>query len=304
MFSSLLNLLKLALRDFTRNIWLSVTTVIIFTLTLVSVQVLIAVNIAGNVAIRELESRVDVRVQFKPNVSETDADAVRLRFQQRPEVAAIEHHSRADVLAEFREAHGDDTDVLAALEELGENPFGPELRIQLRSTSDFAVIREALQAPDIAELVADTSAADRGRLIEQIRIVSSRLRFAGIIFSALLLVVTLLIIMNAMRIATYARRDEVGIMKLVGAANSFVRLPFLVVGIMATALATILAWAITLPAIHALEPTVVALLGARGVDVTRFFIYHGWVIAAAEFIGLSAVTVVVSALALRRYLRV
>lgn len=304
MFSSLSRVLSYAVKDFGRNIWLSVTTTLILALTLVSVQVLLVVNVVGRVALAELESRVDLRVQFLPTVSETDVDAVRIRVQQRPEVAGVEHRSRGQVLEEFQTANRGNAEILEALAELGENPFGSELRIRVRRPEDLSAVARFFEDPAFAGNVTETSASDRIVLTERLTALTAKLRLAGLALSTLSFVVTLLIIINAMRIATYARREEVGIMKLVGATNWFVRTPFLVMGVFASAIAALFVQAITLPALRALEPTFVGFLGVRGVDVASFFRNHFWTIAGAEFLGLALLTVCISAIAIRRYLRV
>ncbi|MBI2483065.1 hypothetical protein HYV74_02695 [Candidatus Uhrbacteria bacterium] len=304
MLTTPLRLLKFALQDFGRNIWLTTTTVVILTLTLLSVHVLLAVNVAGQIALHALESRVDLRVQFRSSIAESEVDATRIDLEQREEVASVEHRSRAQVLAEFRELHRGNADVLAALDELGENPFGPELRMQLRRPEDFPALARLFEEPAFAGRVAATSASDGRVLVERLTVVTDRVRLVGMVMSALSFAVTLLIIINAMRIATYARREEVGIMKLVGATNWFVRTPFLIMGVLASALATGLAYGITTLVLRVIAPTLRELLGPRGVDMVLFFRDHAGVIVGAEILSLSLLTVFISALALRRYLRV
>lgn len=304
MFASFSRVLKYAVKDFVRNIWLSATTILILTLTLVSVQVLLAVNVAGRIALDELESRVDLRIQFRPAVAEAEVDAVRVQLLQRPEVAGVEQFARAQVLEEFEAAHRGSPEILEALSELGENPFGPELRVRVRRPEDLPAVARITDEPTLKDRVAETSAVERAALVERLTALTSRLRLAGIALSGLSFLVTLLIIINAMRIATYARREEVGIMKLVGATNWFVRTPFLIMGVLASAIAVVLVQAITFPALSAFQPTVVEFLGSRGVDIATFFLDHGWTIALAEFLGLSILTVIVSTIAIRRYLRV
>lgn len=304
MFASFGRSLKFGGQDFIRNIWLSATTVLILTLTLVSVQALLAVNIAGRIALDELESRVDLRIQFRPVVSEAEVDAVRVQLLQRPEVAGVEQFARAQVLEEFEAAHRGNPEILDALSELGENPFGPELRVRVRRPEDLPAVARITDEPTLKERVAETSAVERAALVERLTTLTSKLRLAGLALSGLSFIVTLLIIINAMRIATYARREEVGIMKLVGATNWFVRTPFLIMGVLASAIATGLVQAVTFPALSALQPTAVEFLGSRGVDIATFFLDHGWTIALAEFLGLSLLTVIVSTIAIRRYLRV
>jgi cell division transport system permease protein len=304
MFASLTRLIRFALQDFVRNLWLSSTTVVILTLTLASVQVLVGVNLLGRLAIAELESRVDLRVQFRPAVAEADVDGVRVQLQARPEITGIEQRSRAQVLEDFQQAHRGNSDVTEALTELGENPFGPELRIHLRRPDDFPVVTKLLAAPNLAERIVETSASDRAELTAQLTALTGRLRLSGLILSGLFCGITLLIIVNAMRIATYTRREEAAIMRLVGAPNWFIRTPFLIMGILASAIATLLTQLLTIPAFRALTPTLVALVGPRGVDVAGFFEHHWLAIAAGELLGLSLLTVIVSAFAIRRYLRV
>ncbi|MDO8463478.1 MAG: permease-like cell division protein FtsX [bacterium] len=304
MFISFLRLLKYALVDFARNIWLSMTTVVMLTLTLISVQVLLGMNVAGRIALDELGARVDLRIQFRPTVAEDEVDAIRTQLLAREEVLGITHISRAQVFEEFTATHRGNDDILEAIAELGENPFGPELRIQARTPEDFPILAALLDDPQLSERIIETGAGDRALLVERLNALTAKLRYAGLAMSGLSFLVTLLIIINAMRVITYVRRDEVGIMKLVGATNWFVRTPFLIMGVLAAAIATVITQLLTFPALQLAEPTLRQFLGARGIDIATFFHYHLWEIAAAEFLGLALLTTTISAIAIRRYLRV
>ena len=304
MFTAIGRLLKFALQDFVRNVWLSATTVIMLALTLVSAQVILLVHVASATAIASLERRVDLRIQFRGTVSEADADAVRSSLAQRPEVTNVEQHSSQQVLDEFLAKHHDDAEITDAVAEVGGNPFGPELRATLRRTEDFPAVVKLLEDPAVASRIATTDARDHAAVTAQLSALTGRLRVAGAIAGGLFLAITILIIMQAMRIVTYSRRDEAGIMRLVGAPNWFVRTPFLVFGVLAAACATALVQVGTFITLHFVSGPLQDLMGPSAMDISAFFWQHGFAIASIEFLTVALLTIIASAIAIRKYLRV
>lgn len=296
--------LVFALQDFTRNLWLSATTVVMLTLTVLSAHVLIATHVAARSALTSLERRADLRIQFRGTVGEADADAVRARLAERPEVASVAQRSRQEVLDAFLQSHRGDQDIADAIAEVGGNPFGPELRVTLRRPEDFPAIVTILDEPTLRERVAATDAADHAALTAQLTALTRRLRTIGFTVTGLALLVTVLIVVQAMRIVTYSRRTEASIMRLVGASNWFVRTPFLVFGALASVAATALATAVTLGALPIVTPSLQSVLGVAALDINVFFRDHGIAIALAEIAALGLVTIGTSAFAIRRYLRV
>ncbi|HLT96331.1 MAG TPA: permease-like cell division protein FtsX [Acidimicrobiia bacterium] len=126
---------------------------------------------------------------------------------------------------EFLEIFGDDPDMVDALENPAALPTS--IRIELADIDLYQSVEFRLQQQP--QLVQSISSA--AQEIEQISAVSNVLNFLGIGLSIVLGASAVILIANTIRLAIYARRDEVSIMKLVGASNWFIRIPFLLEGL-------------------------------------------------------------------------
>jgi len=154
-----------------------------------------------------------------------DIDALQLDIQGWEQVEGIEYFSKAEALDEFRELFVDQQSLIDVVEE-DPSILPASLRIRPAAAADYSVITDRLVViPGIREV----SAADEA--IDALVARSDRLRTFSVWIVVVLGASAVVLIANTIRIAIFARRDEIGIMKLVGAGNWFVRIPFFLEGI-------------------------------------------------------------------------
>lgn len=171
-----------------------------------------------------VEQKVEVVADLRDGTTLADAEALRERVAEMAEVAAVVYVSRDEALTRFREylvAQGEE-DLTAYL---GENPLRASLEVRLRDPRDFGPVIERLRADPAVE-----TARDIGTLVERVVTVTDVLRTVGVVVLAVVAVIVLFIIVNTIRLAVVARADEIEIMRLVGASDSFIRWPFVFEG--------------------------------------------------------------------------
>lgn len=303
MIAASLRVIRFAMQDMARNAWLTVATVSVLVLTLITVNVLVTVNVLGNLAIRELQSRVDVSVHFKPEVEDSRVQTVKISLLSLPEVKDVQYVSPAESLAKFSEANKADPRVVESLGEVGANPFGATLVIKARELKDFPKIMAALDQPSFTDLIEDKDFADRQGIIDKLGAVSRRLQLAGLGLSLLFGFITMLIVWNTVRMSIYTRRDELGIMRLVGASDGFIRAPFYVQTVIWGVIALGLCVAVMLPALHFAEPLLSRFFGTP-IDLLGFYFTNGLRLIGAELAGVIIVSIVTTKMATARYLKV
>ena len=295
--------MRFALQDMFRNGWLTVATVSVLVLTLLSVNLLVAVNVLGEVAVSQLKSRVDISVHFKPEVEDSRVQTVKIALLSLPEVRDVRHLTSAEALADFSEANSSDPRVMEALGEVGENPFGAILVIKARDLDGYPKIMELLSGPAFSELIEDKDFVDRQAIIERLDHVSNRIQLAGLFISLIFGFITILIVWNTIRMSIFTRRSEIGIMRLVGASNWFIRSPFYFQALAWSVIALTVTLGLFYPALDLVEPFLSSFFGAS-VDLAGFYRANAVRIIGIELSGVILLSLFTTKMATSRHLKV
>lgn len=291
---------------FWRNAFVSLAAIFVMTVALFVIGSIPMVDQLLGASLEQIESKVDINVYFTVEAPEADIEALRSRLEALPEVAAVAYTSRDEALAAFRERHSGDELTIQALEELGDNPLGASLSIRANNTSDYESIarfleeqraQESPQAPviDRVNFVKNKDAIDR--LTHIISVVER----ASLITMAVLIVAAVVITFNTIRLAIYTMREEIAVMRLVGASNTFIRGPFMLQGILYGLTAGLVALLILYPLLLWLGPGTATFFQFNIFDyfVTNFG--RIFLIIVGSGVGLGFLS---SGLAISRYLRV
>lgn len=239
--STLMNakrIVRYGLIGFFRNGFVSLAAIVIMTITLFVVTGLLVGGAALSATLTQLTDKVDVNVYFLTTATEEQVLEVRTQLETLPEVAQVSYVSREEALERFRERHKNDQLTIQALEELAENPLGASLAIQAKETNQYESIAKFLEAsPALTgtgslRIIEKVNFAQNRSAIERLTSIietSKKLGFAVALFLAL---ASLLIAFNTIRLAIYTARDEIAVMRLVGASPWYVRGPFVISGIL------------------------------------------------------------------------
>ncbi len=195
---------------------------------------LLVVNI--NSLITDLESENEVVAFIDENLTEEEARAIETLIEAVPNVASAEFMSRAEAMENFREDYDE-----SLFDSLDESVFRHRYIIHL---TDISLMEQTETLIEAVDGVADVNAhLDYAQGFITVRNIVSLVSLALII---ILLVVSFFIMSNTIKLATFTRREEIAIMRMVGASNSFIRCPFiiegLVLGILGGLLAFIIEW--------------------------------------------------------------
>ncbi len=292
------------MQGFARNIWLSIVTIIILVLTLLSVTTAAGVNVLADQAISSVQEKVDVSVYFKPDVQEKDVLNVQNRLESMGQVKDVNYTSAAQALENFKTKHANDPIILDSINQLDTNPLGATLVVKAQSITDYPAIMSILDSQEYSALIQDKNYDDNQIVIERLDNLSSRVQRIGYIISGVFIIIAILIIFNTIRINIYTHREEIGIMKLVGASNWFVRAPFLVESLMYGLLAVVVSLAILYPLLSVIGPQVNNFFEGYNLNFSQYFSTQFWQIVGWQVLFATALSVVSSLIAIGRYLRV
>ena len=302
--TTFLRIFKFAGQNFRRNIWLSLATTSIMVLTLISVNLLFFLNIVGRNAIKIVEDRIDVIIYFKPDISDDIVLSARTFLLDHKGVADVQFVGRDLALQRFRERHKDDPAILASLEEVGDNPLGASLVLKANDPTQYDAILSSLDNPIYSGAILEKSFEDHRTLIEKLVAVTRKVERSALMLSLTFVMIVMLIVVNSVRVAIYTRREEIGIMKLVGASNWFVRAPFLIESIFCGAIAAIVTLGMVIPAASAVQPYLVKFFGAGAMDIVGYLRAHAVLVFGGQFLGAILLPMGISGLAVGRYLKV
>lgn len=170
------------------------------------------------------EQKVEVVGYLHANAQTSQIEALRSQLSGMPEVASVTYVDRAAALERFR------TSMAAQGREdltryLDSNPLYASLEVRLVDPGDVRVVGDALRADPIIRNVINIE-----DLVERVLTVTNLLRTAGTVVLVIVAVIVLFIIVNTIRLAVFARAEEIEIMRLVGASDAFIRWPFVFEG--------------------------------------------------------------------------
>lgn len=299
--------LRFALQNFQRNLWLSIVTIIIVTVAVFSVSLVSALNVLGHRALATVEQRVDVTLELVADASDADIAAFVQRLEEQPLVASVTFMSKTDALAAFTKNHENDPNIQNLLSELTENPLPASITLKAKRIADYDNILAFVDLDENAKFVADSKRdfKDSQLVIQKLTTLTDRVRDIGLLVSSVFAFLSLIVVFNTIRIAIYTHREEIGIMRLVGASNAFIRAPFIIESVLYSTIGAgiaitvlVLLWQSAAPSLHSF------FFKDTTVNLGSVLQENFWTIAGWQFLGAVFLSTLSAFIATRRYLKV
>jgi len=298
--------LRWSFASFWRNGFVSLAAVAVMTVTLFVIGSLIFTGVLLRTSIDALKDKVDVNVYFVTSAPEEEILSLKKSLEALPEVAKVEYVSREQALVDFKERHQDDQLTLQSLNELGDNPLGAALNIKAADATNYERIAKFLDQG--GRLIGDgkTSIIDKVNYyqnkiaIDKLIRVTSSAQTLGLFVILFFAAVSILITYNTIRLTIFISKDEVSVMRLMGASGRYISARFLLqaalYGIAAATIALITFYPIT----YWLGPKTADFF--FGVNVFRYYLDNFPQIFLLIFGSGIVLGIASSFLAVRRYL--
>lgn len=301
---TLWRMFKFGLQGFTRNIWLSVVTILIVVLNLFLMSLVSGVNIVGQQTLSAVRQKVNLSVYFTSTTSETRVGEVRQDLLKLPEVQSIRLVTRAEHLDQLKAAKGDI--VTNAIDALGDNPLGAGLVISAKTLDGYGAIAQAVKQPQYQSIIENTGNdfTTNQTVISRLSLIVGKMQIATYWLTGLFAFIAILMVFNTIRVAIYSQREEIGIMKLVGASDAFVRGPFVVTSIIYGIIAALLVTGILVPLLTIINPKLKMFFAGYDINVLSYVRANLWMILGFEVAAACFLSAVSSLFAIGRYLRV
>lgn len=288
--------------NFRRNSWLAFGTVGIMVLALLIFSGLVAFNVISQTTVASLEEKVDVTAYLKTDVSDDQASEIVKELKNRNDVAFVNYVSRDQALEEFKEKHKNDELIQQAILELGENPLQASLEIKAKETAQYANLVSFLENSRFSGFLDKVDFYENQTVISRIQKISSGLRVGGILVTLILSLIAVLITFNTIRLTIYSQKQEIEIMRLVGASNWHIRGPFVVEGALYGIIAGLAVLIIFYPMVYLASPRIQSFIPSMNLAnyFSNFFGQMAFLVLGSG-IALGAVS---SVIAVRRYLKI
>lgn len=298
---------KLGLANFWRNRLLSVAATLIMTITLLTISIFTILTLIVNITIHKVNQKIDYVIYFNETVAEDQILNLYDEAKNLNNVASVEYIDKEKAFERWQARQTDER--LKQIVTKKDNPLPRSIEIKVQDPEKIGEVANYFeQNQEISSMIRKTSLMENQATISRLLNVTKFVRLAGISISAFFILVSILIIFNTIRLAIFTRRDEIDIMKLVGASSSFIRWPFIFEGILYAVLATILSVGLLYLGIRFLSPVVNRYLGELmsewGGSLLAFFdskIF--WIIILELIVGI-LIGSICSVIAMRKHLKV
>lgn len=310
-FVHIKRIIRTGLISFWRNGFVSLSSILVMIVALFVAGSVVFSNALLQGSLDNLKNKVDVNVYFATTAAEEDILDLKETIETLPEVASAEYVSREEALRQFRERHANDDLTIQALEELEDNPLGAVLNIRAKDPSQYENVAAFLddEAARASSIIYRINYAQNKEAIDRLSEIIDSTERSSVARTLVLIIVAVVVSFNTIRLAIYTSREEISVMRLVGASNSYIRFPFVVVGIIYGIVAGLITIIIFYPVTYYFDPLFYPfpMFLNEAIEQTslfRYFVENFAEIAVIIFGSGIVVGAVSSWLAVRRYLSV
>lgn len=306
-YGQLKRVFYLGLVNVVRNSFVSFSVILVMAVTLFIVGFsLLFVQVMGGV-VNELGNKADMTVYFVPGTSEEQINVFKERISELSYVREVIYVSQLTALEEYRKRHENDTDILKGLDILDENPFRARLSIRAHEPNELVYkrISDFLAENDIfsenrTTVIEKNDYYQNREIIQRLNSVITTTKSLSWFIIILLTFISFIIIFNIIRLIIYLSREEIQVMRLIGAEDWYIRMPFLISGGIYGLVGSIVAMIVLYPAAEILSPQVERFFGGQGLSdyyISEFHILIFVLIVIGVLVG-----VISSYLSTMRYL--
>ena len=291
--------------NFGRNAFVSLSSVLVMVITLSVIGSLIFVSATLNTLLVDIRNKVDINVYFLTEANEADILALQQTLETLPEIESVSYTSKEQALLDFKLRHENDESTLQALDELEDNPLGASLNIRAKDPSQYAGIAVFLEGDGMLadggqKIIDKVNYFQNKPMIDRLTNLINSAERLGTVVTIVLIVVSILITFNTIRLAIYISREEISVMRLVGASSFYIRGPFVVAGTIYGALAGVLTLMLFYPITYFVGTRYQTLLG---INLFEYYARNFGQVFLIIMLSGMAIGAISSFLAVRKYLK-
>lgn len=300
---SLYHIIKFSFQDIVRNIWLTIVTITILLLALFSINTLATVRLISDNAVAAIKEKIDISLYLKPETAESEIIALKNKIAASAKVKEVVYTSKQSAIVSFRAKYENDPTVLAALQELGRNPLSPSLTVIPKNFDESNLVINDLKMLD-SSIIESRDFSDNSAILNKINSVTKRVNEVGLVLIMIFVLTSLLVVYNTIRVAIYTHRQEIEIMRLVGASNSFIFMPYVFSALVYALVSILIIISIFYPFLTLLQPYLETFFMGYNVNILSYFVDNFFLIFGVQLLAVLVINIVASLFAVRKYAKV
>ena len=294
---------KNGLLNYRRNFWLSFAATAIMVVTLFILSAIFILNALTHLSLQTIKEKVDISVYFKLGTTENAIEQIRRQVAVLPEIKSVTYIPQIEARERFKELHKDDPLLLESLNQFqdSENPFPASFAIRVNDLKDYPKILTLFQDQALSPFIQKIT--DKRDIVDRLYRITRAVQNFGLALVVIFGTITVLVMFNTIRLTIYNRREEIEIMRLVGASNWYIRGPFIVEGMLYGLAGALVTGVVIYPMLLILSPKLSVFLSLPPADLhifgLNFWMLFGLDLVAGIIFGtISSVTVI------RKYLKI
>ena len=226
-------------QSFQRNLWIVFATIGIMTITLFILSSLVTFDFLTREVVNIIREKIDLSIYFVSNIDEAEILRVRDILEQLPEVSRVLYISRDQAYQEFKDRHQGNETITRALEELGGNPLQASLNVKAGTSEDYTAVFNFLETAPFKDSISKVNFTENKLVIERLNKIARGVQRSGLAVILVFASLAAAVAFNSVRVAIYSFREEINIMKLVGASKWFIRGPFFIMGLLISLISSV-----------------------------------------------------------------
>lgn len=304
--TKLKRVIKAGFFSFWRNGYVSLASMLVMVITLSVIGSVIFVSAVLNLTMNELRNKVDINVYFVTTAEENEILSLKTKIEALPEVEKVDYTDRETALIKFKTEHESDQTVLQALQELDDNPLEASLNIKAKEPSQYEGIanflnEENILSSDGEKIISKINYFENRIAIERLSRIIVSAKQLGMAISLALVLISIIITLNTVRLAIYISREEISVMQLVGASRNYIRGPFVVTGIIVGLVSSLITIIFFFPILYWLGQTTQNFF--VGLNIFDYYLKNFFEVAFVVLGSGVVIGAISSLIAVRRYLK-
>ncbi|MFH1509029.1 MAG: permease-like cell division protein FtsX [bacterium] len=293
---------KIGLNNFVRNIGINFATIVITTLTLFVISTVIILNIIGSTAIKSLEDKIDVSVYLKSESVDDDVNKIISYLNTKEQVKEINLTTKEEALSRLQTTYEANPAIVESLYLIG-NPLQPTISFKTKSFDDYDAIVTDLESDKFSNVIDTINYQDNKKVIEKLATTTNAVQKSGFGISIVFVIVAVLVIFNTIRLTIFTQKEEIEIMRLVGATGFFIRLPYLIEGIIYGLISSIISLVALAIMIKKFNPFIEAFFEGEAEGILAFMTNNIWQILLWQLVLGIVLAVISSYISVWKYIR-
>lgn len=287
--------------NFMRGGWLAFISVSVLVLSLCVMNILYVIGFSINDFMQGVQAKESISVYLQPDLLDHEIQEIKADLEKNPSVRSVNYISKETALENFKRDNADEDFIMQSLQEIGDNPMLPVLIVKANAHDQYSGIQEYIKNFQYSEKVSRVNYEKSREIIDKLNTIVMNIQKIGLRLGIVFVAISVLIIFNTLKLVIYDQRKEIRIKRLVGASNSFIRLPFIFNGMLIGIVSALISMLILFVLLKFMDQYFPSIIPSG--NLVSFFLHNFWKMLGAQALFGIVVGVFSSLIAMAKYLK-